>query len=98
GYYAGFLSSAFMMGRLFSSHFWGALGDRYSRRFVLLVGLSSTVLLSVAFGFSTSFVWAFTSRFLIGLLNGVTVTAKTLVSEVCGKEHDTVGMGVMPSE
>ena len=37
-------------------------------------------------------------RFLLGLLNGMMVASKTLVSDVCGKEHETVGMGVVTSE
>ena len=38
------------------------------------------------------------ARFLLGFLNGVSVVSKTLVSEVCGSEHETVGMGVVTSE
>lgn len=38
------------------------------------------------------------SRFLLGLLNGMVPLWPTLVSEVCGKEHEVVGMGVMTSE
>lgn len=38
------------------------------------------------------------SRFLLGLLNGMMAASKTLVPEVCGKEHQTVGMGVVTSE
>ena len=37
-------------------------------------------------------------RFLLGLLNGMVAASKTLVSDVCGKEHETVGMGVVTSE
>ena len=37
-------------------------------------------------------------RFLLGLLNAMVSASKTLVSEVCGKEHETVGMGVVTSE
>ena len=37
-------------------------------------------------------------RFLLGLLNGMMVASKTLVSDVCGKEHETVGMGVVTSK
>lgn len=37
-------------------------------------------------------------RFLLGLFNGMMAAAKTLVPIVCGKEHETVGMGVVSSE
>ena len=38
------------------------------------------------------------ARFMLGMTNGTTVACKPLVSEVCGKEHATVGMGVLTSE
>ena len=38
------------------------------------------------------------ARFLLGLLNGVIVVSRTLVSDVCGSEHETVGMGVVTGE
>ncbi|CAM9851561.1 unnamed protein product, partial [Ectocarpus sp. 8 AP-2014] len=34
-------------------------------------------------------------RFLLGLLNGMTVIFPTLVSEICGKEHEVVGLGAV---
>ena len=40
----------------------------------------------------------FRARFLLGLFNGTLTASKTLVSEVCGKEHEVVGMGVVTSE
>ena len=40
----------------------------------------------------------FVVRFLLGLFNGTTAASRTLVSEVCGKEHEVVGMGVLSGE
>eukprot|EP00904_Undaria_pinnatifida_P000534 jgi/Undpi1/10481/HiC_scaffold_29.g12931.m1 len=73
------------------------VADRCGRRFVMLCGTVSTIVLSVIFGCSTTFTMAFASRFMLGFLNaGVIVTARTLVSEVCAsKKHETIGMGVM---
>lgn len=62
GYYSGLLCSSFMMGRFLSSHFWGVICDRYGRVFVVVISLVSTVTMSVAFGTSTTFAWAYTSR------------------------------------
>ncbi|CAN0540123.1 unnamed protein product, partial [Scytosiphon promiscuus] len=62
GYYAGLLSGAFVIGRLFSSHFWGVVADRFGCRLVMAAGLVSTVVLSVAFGTSTTFTWAIMIR------------------------------------
>lgn len=38
------------------------------------------------------------SRFLLGLLNGLIPLWPTLVSEVCGKEHEVLGMSLITSE
>ena len=38
------------------------------------------------------------TRVLLGLVNGMMTASKTLVSEVCGPEHDTVGMGLLTCE
>lgn len=37
-------------------------------------------------------------RFLLGLFNGMMTASKTLVTEVCGTEHATVGMGLITCE
>lgn len=62
GYYAGLLSSGFMVGRIFSSNFWGLVADRYGSRFVLVSGLVATAILSIAFGFSKTFIFALVCR------------------------------------
>ncbi|CAN0350684.1 unnamed protein product, partial [Scytosiphon promiscuus] len=93
GYYAGYLSSAFMVGRFASSYFWGRFADIHGRLPVVYIGLSFIGLMSLSFGLSTTFWWALASRFLLGALNGLVAIAKCLISEVCGKEHEVVGMG-----
>ncbi|CAM9128529.1 unnamed protein product, partial [Hapterophycus canaliculatus] len=92
GYYAGYVSSAFMVGRFGSSYFWGRFADTHGRLPVIYVGLSSMVVMSVAFGLSTTFVQALVCRFLLGMTNGLLGISKTMISEVCGKEHEVVGM------
>lgn len=62
GFYAGFLSSGFMIGRGLSSHFWGLVADRCGGRFVLICGLMTTAILSIALGVSTTFAYAFVFR------------------------------------
>ena len=37
-------------------------------------------------------------RFLFGMVTGTVVAGKSIVSDVCGKDHDTVGMGVVTGE
>ncbi|CAM9287714.1 unnamed protein product [Ectocarpus sp. 8 AP-2014] len=92
GYYAGYVSSAFMVGRVGSSYFWGRFADSHGRLPVIYAGLTSMVVLSIAFGLSTSFVWALGCRFLLGVLNGLLGISKAMTSEVCGKEHEATGM------
>ncbi|CAM9564568.1 unnamed protein product [Ectocarpus sp. 6 AP-2014] len=93
GYYAGYLASAFMVGRFATSYFWGRFADRYGRLPVVYIGLSSIGVLSLAFGLSTAFWWALTCRFLLGAMNGLIAISKCMISEICGKQHETVGMG-----
>lgn len=62
GYSAGLLITALMLGRIISTYYWGVIADRYGRRPVIFVSLWATAIFAVAFGFSTSFVWAFACR------------------------------------
>lgn len=62
GFYAGYITSAFMVGRVGSSYFWGRFADRYGRLPVVYIGLWSMAVLSIAFGLSTTFAWALGCR------------------------------------
>ncbi|CAN0241996.1 unnamed protein product, partial [Laminaria digitata] len=89
GFYSGYLSSAFMLGRSGSSYFWGRVADRYGRMPVMYMGLCSIAVMSVAFGLSTTFMWAFACRRLLtGALTGIVANSKTMITEVCGSEHE----------
>lgn len=99
GTYAGMLSSSFMVGRTLSSFPWGVAADTYGRRFVLVFSLANSALLSVLFGLSSSFWWAMTVRFLMGLGNGTMLVARTLVSELArgDKDLEAKSMGAVMS-
>lgn len=77
GTYAGFLASSFMVGRALSSYPWGKLADIYGRKFVLVVSLSVSAILSIVFGCSTSLAMAMTSRFLMGTLQALSFVRST---------------------
>lgn len=62
GYYAGFIGSALGFGRFLSSYFWGYMADSIGRKPVLILGLASTAVGSTAFGLSTTFAFAVSSR------------------------------------
>ena len=95
GFYAGYVSSAFMVGRMLSSFAWGSWSDRHGRKPVLAFGSFSLVFLSIAFGFSFDYTWAVLVRLASGLVNGVVGTAKTSVSELCSEEQQAKGMAVI---
>lgn len=93
GYFSGLLSSAYMAGNVPTAFFWGTVGDRRGRLPVISVSLLSTILLSIGFGFSTKFWEALACRFFLGLFNGIMAIMAVTVSDVCGEEHEVVGMG-----
>ncbi|KAK7343002.1 hypothetical protein VNO80_25963 [Phaseolus coccineus] len=78
-FYAGYVGSAFMLGRCLTSVLWGIIADRYGRKPVLMIGIIAIVLFNTLFGLSTSFWMAVIMRFLLGCFSGllgpVTVTA-----------------------
>lgn len=92
GYYAGYLSTAFMVGRTISSSMWGWLTDHWGRKPSLVYSLWLVGLSSLGLGLSGSFAVALTFRFLTGFLNSLLVTAKTLVAEVCPEDYQAEGM------
>ena len=64
GYSAGLLVCALMVGRIAGAYFWGLAADRYGRRPVVLISLWTMAIFAVAFGFSTTYFWAVTFRYL----------------------------------
>ncbi|CAM9173868.1 unnamed protein product, partial [Ectocarpus sp. 12 AP-2014] len=83
GFYAGYVASAFALGHFLSGYLWGYLSDSVGRKPVILVGLSATAVLSLTFGLSTTYELAISSRFVLGIMNGITPAIRTTVYEVC---------------
>ncbi|XP_078597830.1 uncharacterized protein LOC144873911 [Branchiostoma floridae x Branchiostoma japonicum] len=81
GYYSGFLASAYFIGSFFGSFMWGKLSDILGRRPILMCGIMGSISSSVFFGFSMSFEWAVSARFLWGFLDGNLGVAKTYIFE-----------------
>lgn len=63
GFYAGYVASAFTLGRFLSGYLWGYVSDSVGRKPVILVGLTATAVLSLAFGLSTTYELAILSRY-----------------------------------
>ncbi|KAG5033448.1 hypothetical protein JHK85_017430 [Glycine max] len=74
--YAGYIGSAFMLGRCLTSMLWGMIADRYGRKPVVIISVISVVIFNILFGLSTSFWMAVITRLFLGCLNGVMGTIK----------------------
>ncbi|CAM8920203.1 unnamed protein product [Rhodiola kirilowii] len=95
GYYAGFVGSAFMLGRALTSMIWGKAADRYGRKPVIFFGIVSVVIFNTLFGLSTNYWMAITTRFLLGSLCGILGPMRAYASEVCRKEHEALGLSMI---
>ena len=98
GYYAGWITGAFMIGRTIASLPWGVAADKWGRKPCLLLSMFNVAVLGLWFGFSSSFTMAVVLRFLVGLGNGFMCVAKTCVSEIVEtKDHELKGFGYLNS-
>ncbi|KAM0004663.1 putative major facilitator superfamily, MFS transporter superfamily [Helianthus debilis subsp. tardiflorus] len=91
-YYAGYVGSAYMIGRTFSSVLWGMIADRYGRKPVIILGTSTVVIFNTIFGFSVNYWMAIITRFLLGFFNGVLGTTKAYACELFPKEYQALGL------
>ncbi|KAI3908061.1 hypothetical protein MKW98_003706 [Papaver atlanticum] len=97
GYYAGYVGSAYMFGRVLTSIFWGAVADRYGRKPVIMFGTFSVVIFNTLFGLSTNFWMAITTRFLLGCFNGLLGPMKAYACEVCRDEYQALSLSLLSS-
>ncbi|CAN0336641.1 unnamed protein product, partial [Scytosiphon promiscuus] len=97
GYYTSWLLSSTTVGSLVSSYAWGVVADRFGRKPVMIIGLSSACLFSVTFGLSENFASAMaSSRFLFGLMNCLVPIARIIVVELLGPKRAVIGIAVLP--
>lgn len=75
----GLLAASFPVAQLVSSPVWGYVSDRYGRRPALLVGLGTSAIAYVVFGFAHSVGLLFASRFVQGLGGGTTGVVQAYV-------------------
>ncbi|XP_066360358.1 protein ZINC INDUCED FACILITATOR-LIKE 1-like [Miscanthus floridulus] len=95
GFYAGFLAASYMVGRGFSSIFWGILADRIGRKPVIAFSILSVVIFNTLFGLSTTYWMAITTRLVLGALNGLLAPIKAYCVEVCQTEHQALGLSIV---
>ncbi|GJZ10952.1 zinc induced facilitator-like 1-like protein isoform X1 [Tanacetum coccineum] len=94
-YYAGFVGSAYMIGRALTSIFWGVVADRYGRKPVILLGTTTVVIFNTLFGFSVNYWMAIGTRFLLGFLNGLLGPIKAYACELFREEHQALGLSAI---
>ena len=87
GTYAGFIAGAMMTGRMFGSTLWGVVADKWGRKPVLVISVSTIFSTSILFGFANSFEVAVFARFLMGFGNAIVATSKTVIPELVPKAH-----------
>ncbi|OAF58213.1 hypothetical protein VC83_06582 [Pseudogymnoascus destructans] len=68
--WAGITSAVFSLSQSITAIIWGRASDMFGRKPVILVGLTSTMIMSILWGFSTSLTWAIIARALSGGGNG----------------------------
>ncbi|KAI9115438.1 hypothetical protein K1719_013757 [Acacia pycnantha] len=97
GSYAGYVGSAFMVGRGLTSVIWGIVADRYGRKYTILLGTISLIVFNTLFGLCTSFWMAVTTRFLLGGLNGSLGIIMAYATEILPEEHQAKGLATYSS-
>ncbi|RDY13684.1 Protein ZINC INDUCED FACILITATOR-LIKE 1, partial [Mucuna pruriens] len=93
--YAGYVGSAFMLGRCLTSVLWGIVADRYGRKPVIVIGIVAVVIFNTLFGLSTSFWMAIIMRFLSGSLNGLLGPVKAYATELFREEYQALGLSTV---
>ncbi|XVE68613.1 hypothetical protein DITRI_Ditri09bG0082400 [Diplodiscus trichospermus] len=95
GSYAGYVGSAFMLGRALTSVVWGIIADRYGRKPVIIIGTITVVIFNTLFGLSVNFWMAVITRFLLGSLNGLLGPIKAYAVEIFRDEHQALGLSTV---
>lgn len=93
----GLIASVLFVSRILTSLCWGYLSDKRGRKTVLMIMTSGLALSTLLFGFSTTFCWALTTRFLQGCFNGILVVAKAIVADVCDETNFPLGLSILVS-
>ena len=73
------------------------MADTYGLKKMALISGTLLCITTLAFGFSTTFWWAFITRFLQGCCIGLLVVCKAYISAVCDNTNMAYGMAVLSS-
>jgi MFS family permease len=87
------LIAVFSIAQLAAAPLWGRLSDRFGRRLVILVGLSTAGIAFTVFAFSTTFWWLFVSRLVQGIGGGTTGVLQAYVADVSSPKDRARALG-----
>ncbi|KAK3496718.1 major facilitator superfamily domain-containing protein [Neurospora hispaniola] len=95
--WAGFTGSIFSVAQSMAAVPWGRASDRFGRKPIILLGITSTMICFILWGLSTSLTMAITVRFIMGAGNGNVGILRTMVAEmVPEKELQPKAFSLMP--
>ncbi|PON59729.1 Major facilitator [Parasponia andersonii] len=94
-FYAGYVGSAYMLGRALTSVVWGVVADRYGRKPVIIIGTATLIIFNTLFGLSVNYWMAIATRFLLGSLSGILGPMKAYASEIFREEYQALGMSTV---
>ncbi|CEL09057.1 hypothetical protein ASPCAL12199 [Aspergillus calidoustus] len=95
--WAGLTTAISSFAQAFMAVYWGTASDRFGRKPIILLGLTFTMIFSLAFGLSKSLAMLVSCRGMIGFMNGNVGIIRTAVAEmVTDKELQPRAFSVMP--
>ena len=89
------LGASYSLMQFLFAPFWGRLSDKYGRRPIILIGVSSSVVGYLIFGLAESLVILFAARMLSGFGNANIAAAQAIIADITTKENRAKGMGII---
>tara|TARA_B110000003_G_scaffold276374_1_gene322500 strand:- start:19634 stop:20971 length:1338 start_codon:yes stop_codon:yes gene_type:complete len=96
GRYSGLILSSFMLGQFISNYIWGLISEKCGIKPVLLIGLFSSFICTIIFGFSSNIIWAIITRLLHGLFSGNLGVTKTYLYLITDKSNEVKAFAMYP--
>ncbi|KAI9446079.1 MFS general substrate transporter [Lactarius indigo] len=97
GYYTGIIVSLHHAAQVVTTFYWNRLSDHVGRKPVLLTCLAGTIISTIIFGLSRSFLMLALSRFLYGALKGNIGVLKSLMAELTDETTAAQGFSMLPA-
>ncbi|KZT32312.1 MFS general substrate transporter [Sistotremastrum suecicum HHB10207 ss-3] len=97
GYYAGFVTTPFFLAQCASVFLWARLSDRIGRRPVIMFGLFTGAIATIAFGFSRTLPALILCRVIAGGLNGNMAVLKGMIAEISDDSNQARAYSLTPA-